>query len=272
VRPITVDEHDTLRDPIGRFLLGAAGEEERQQMEARLFADDEFMAELQDREDALIDDYAHGRLADGDRAAFERRFLGSPSGRARVAFARAAARLAPPAASRRATRPPAWLPTAAAVVFAIGAGLMGARAVRLGDELAGERARAAAREQDLLRQVDSARRPAPPMPPAPLLVLRAQGTRDSGETPELAAPGAGTVVIAVTLPSGAAYASYQAVLRTAEGGLVWEDAGLQPEGSTVRLTIPATVLRPGDYILTLSARRRTGPAAELSDHYFRVAG
>jgi hypothetical protein len=105
-----------------------------------------------------------------------------------------------------------------------------------------------------------------------LLVLRAQGTRDSGETPELKAPASGTVTVAVPVPAGAGYASYQAVLRTAEGALAWEDAGLHPDGGLIRLTIPTRALPPGDYIVTLAGRRRTGPAAELADHYFRVVG
>lgn len=266
---ITVDERDPARDPIGRFLLGAASEEERQQVEARLFADDEFLAELQDREDALVDDYAQGRLAEGDRAAFERRFLASPQGRARVAFARAAARLAPPAAPAR-TWAPAWLPAAAAVVFAIAAGVLGLRAVRLGDELADERSRASAREQDLTRRLD-ALKPTPQASSPPAFVLQAQGTRSAGEIREMKARGSGTVVLAVPLPA-ARYTSYQAVLRTPEGALVWEDAGLQPEDPNLRVTVPGTALPPGDYILTLSGRRRTGPAVELADHYFRVVG
>ncbi|HET9314986.1 MAG TPA: hypothetical protein VFQ51_05325, partial [Vicinamibacteria bacterium] len=150
------------------------------------------------------------------------------------------------------------------------AGLLGVRATRLGDELAAERARASAREQELTRRLDAALTPTPPA--APALVLQAHGTRDTGETPEMKAQVGGTVVLAVPLPPGARHGSYQAVLRTAEGALVWEDAGLQPEGSTLRLTVPATALPPGDYIVTLSGRRRTGPPAELADHYFRVVG
>jgi hypothetical protein len=127
VRLITVGERDTDRELIARFLLGTAGEDERQQAEQKLFADDDFLAELQDREDALIDDYAHGRLADAMRGAFERRFLGSPQGRARVAFARAAARLQPREA--RTARPWTlrWLPAAAAVAFAITTVALGVR-------------------------------------------------------------------------------------------------------------------------------------------------
>jgi hypothetical protein len=268
VRRTTVDERDTTRDVIGRFLLGAASEEERQQVETRLFAEDEFLAELQDREDALVDDYAHGRLQGDDRTAFERRFLASSQGRDRVAFARAAARVKPGASVRG--RVPAWLPTVAAAVFATAAIGLGVRSAQLGDALRRDHARALAREQELTRALESARQPASEPSAPPALLLRAYGTRDQGETPELKARPLGPVAIAAPLPSGARHASYQAVLRTAEGALAWEDAGLLADGATVRVTIPAAALAPGDYILTLSGRGRTGRAVELEDYYFRV--
>lgn len=266
-------ERDDTRDLIGRFILGLASEEEQQQVEVRLFADDELLAEVQDREDALIDDYAHGRLAGQAHAAFERRFLASAQGRARVGFARAAARLRPHEARTRRASPARWLPAAAAVAFAVTTAVLGMRTLHVGQERDDERARFSAREQELARQLQEALRPTPPPPREPSLVLRAQGTRDSGVTPELRlASGGDAVVVAVPLPPGQAYASYQAVLRTAEGALAWEDAGLHPDGSSIRVTIPAAALSPGDYILTLAGRKRTGPPAELADHYFRVVG
>ena len=268
-----MDERDTDRDLIGRFLLGTASEDERQQAEQRLFAEDDFLAELQDREDALIDDYAHGRLADQARGAFERRFLASPQGRARVAFARAAARLQPREALSGRSWTPRWLPAAAAAVFAIATVALGVRTIQVEEERRDQRARSSSRELALARQLEDALHPTLQPPREPALVLRAQGTRDSGVTPSLRlAAGIDTVVIAVPLPAGPASASYQAVLRTAEGAFAWEDAGLHPDGGLIRLTIPARALPPGDYIVTLAGRRRTGPAAELADHYFRVVG
>ena len=259
-----MDERDSDREPIDRVILGTAGEDEHARLEDRLFADDGLLPELQDREDALIDDYVHGRLPEEARAAFERRFLSSARGRERVAFARAAARH-----SRAAVRrPPAWLSAAAAAVFAVTTAALGVRTLQVARDREDERSRFATREQQLTRQLEAARRPAPVAPPVPAIVLGTQGTRDSGTTPELARPAAGPVVIAV--PVAAGYASYSAVLRTAEGALAWEDAGLHPDGATIRLEIPDGALPPGDYILTVAGRKRTGPAAELADHYFRV--
>lgn len=270
----SVDERDTDRDLIGRFLLGGASEEERQQVEERLFADDAFLADVQDREDELVDDYAHGRLDRNARPSFEQRLLSSARGRERLAFARAAARLAPaPAAARPWT--PAWLPTAAAAVFAMVAAALGVRTLHEAREGAEMSARFGAREQELLSAVETERARAQPLPalsPPIALVLGSGGTREGGDAPQLAVPkDVPAVGIAVPVASRPAYASYQAVLRTPEGALVWEAAGLHPQpAQRLVLDIPTDVLGRGDYILTLSGRGRMGPAVELADHYFRV--
>ena len=263
-----MDERDVERDLVGRFLLGTASEDERRQAEERLFADDAFLTELQDREDELIDDYAHGRLSGDARARFERRFLASAGGRARVAFARAASRVRPPARAWSL----GWLPTAAAAVFAIATAALGVRTLQYERERRDERARVTAREQELTRRLEEVLRPTPPAPPVYVIMLRAEGTRDSGATRVLNTPaGIESVVVVAPLPAGPEYASYQAVLKTAEGRFVWETAGLHAADRQVRPRLPADVLPPGDYILTLSGRTRTGPPTELADFYFRVA-
>ena len=165
---------------------------------------------------------------------------------------------------------PLWLPTAAALVCAIAAGLLGVKATRLGHELAYEREIAAEREQDHQRRLAAALAPRPQPSTAPPLVLHAQGTRDGGATLEMKARASGLVVLAVPMVDAQRWASCQVVLRTAEGAFVWEDAGMPIDLPNLLVTIPATALPPGDYILTLSGRRRTGPPVELADHYFRV--
>jgi hypothetical protein len=268
-----VDERDRDADRLRRFLLGTASEDERRQVEERLFGDEEFLAELEDGENALLDDYAHGRLPDAERPAFETRFLRTAAGRERVAFARAASRWPRAGASR--WRVAAWLPQAAAVLLALSTAVLGARTVQLGRELREERNRSSARELDLARAAEAERSPvAPPdASPAPAFVLGAGGSRGAEGAPELAVPADEPAVrIAAPLPPGAPQASYQAVLRTVEGALVWEDAGLQPDRGQILLVVPREALAPGDYILTLSGRQEAGPPRELSDHYLRVVG
>jgi hypothetical protein len=50
--------------------------------------------------------------------------------------------------------------------------------------------------------------------------------------------------------------SYSAVLRDPQGREVWRDEGLQrKEGDTLNLSLPATLLRPGDYTFEVDGRR-----------------
>jgi tetratricopeptide (TPR) repeat protein len=60
---------------IRSYLLGGVTEEDRQWIEERLLADDDFIDYLSLVEDEIIDDYLFGTLARGERERFENRFL-----------------------------------------------------------------------------------------------------------------------------------------------------------------------------------------------------
>ena len=69
--------------------------------------------------------------------------------------------------------------------------------------------------------------------------------------------------------------TYQVVLRTVEGAEVWRKAPIkarpQPtNGSLASVSIPASKLGAGDYILTVSASRGARQAEELNRYFFRV--
>lgn len=71
-----------------RYLLGLLPEEELEQVEERLFADDEFAERIAAVEMDLIDEYLRGELLPADLEPFERRLLARPGSRERVAHAR----------------------------------------------------------------------------------------------------------------------------------------------------------------------------------------
>ncbi len=74
------------------YLLGDLPDEERERVEERMFADDEFYEQIEAMKAELADDYARGELSSRERARYESRFLTSTNGRERLAFARAMAR------------------------------------------------------------------------------------------------------------------------------------------------------------------------------------
>src|SRR5262245_30680755 len=97
---------------LARYLLGNLTEDEQIRVEDRAFADPDYMGALNAAEADLIDDYVKGELAQGDRLAFESRFLTSPQRRKKVEFAQALARVtaeAGPVASRVPRQPIKWL-------------------------------------------------------------------------------------------------------------------------------------------------------------------
>lgn len=167
-------EHDDL---LVRYLLGQLSEQEQSGVELRLFADDDLYEHLLAVEDDLRYDYAQGRLSELEREAFERRMLGAPADRDRVAFAeavleataaRAAARRHAPAASgglwtaiRRALEwlrtPAVGLAAAAAVVTIAFAAWLYVETGRLRSEAAREQSERAARERNLELEIAAER-------------------------------------------------------------------------------------------------------------------
>jgi hypothetical protein len=71
------------------------------------------------------------------------------------------------------------------------------------------------------------------------------------------------------------YQRYHASIETPEGRNIFSGAALRPmssaEGRTVPLTVPATVLTPGDYIVRLSGANQGVAGESVAEYPFRVA-
>jgi hypothetical protein len=70
------------------YLLGAATEEERRQVEELLFLEDDYEEQIKVVEDDLIENYLSGNLSDDEKNRFERHFLTTPQHRENVNRAR----------------------------------------------------------------------------------------------------------------------------------------------------------------------------------------
>jgi len=111
-----------------------------------------------------------------------------------------------------------------------------------------------------------------PQANVPILFLdavRGGGTSNEAPTHRLRRPpGAGSVVLALQLDPPFA-PSYQVVLRDAGGQELWRGAGLRPnEMDVLSLSLPGSLLAPGNY--TLTAEGVGVPAAPASRFSFRV--
>lgn len=76
-------------DLIRRYLLGQLAEDEREHVEEKMMADNEFFNAVLLAEDEMIEEYVQGELSESDREGFEASFLSTPEGRQQVAYAKA---------------------------------------------------------------------------------------------------------------------------------------------------------------------------------------
>lgn len=111
--PMKLDSNSEIL--IRRYLLGAVSEAEREDVESRLMADDDFFQQLNLIEDELIDEYLDRGLSPTDSRLFEEVFLCAPERQHKLRFAKAlrtyAARAA--ASEGRAKAAPWWQPVLA---------------------------------------------------------------------------------------------------------------------------------------------------------------
>ncbi|HZT60122.1 MAG TPA: hypothetical protein VFA21_16060 [Pyrinomonadaceae bacterium] len=274
------------------YARGRLSPQMRERFERTYLADPNRRAHLRFGEAlaAKLDQIAASRVADGAEesgASWWQRFISSlAGGRRALAFSLALAVLLLSMFS-------AWL-------FMRGERfrreLSGARDAQAADEqrerearqqLAGEQAR----EQELTAELESARgetkpqpTPAPPAPPPKVfappavaaLVLLASGVRgvETGAPPTLIIrKDTQQVRLQLRLRENE-YQNYQLVLRSVGGGEVFSRGSLKPthgtSGASFVLTLPASKLAAGDYILALKGATPGGELEDVSQSLFRV--
>jgi hypothetical protein len=248
---MNMSSHDVMR----RYLLGLADPQSREELEQRLFSDDQvYWERLTIAEDELIDDYAAGVLGAEESAAFTSTFLCSDERRSKLSFAQAIREYA------REGRPMRrgvwdWLRTPAAVprwVAAVAASLLLMAA-------------------GLAWQLGTGIRPA-----APLAVTVAPGLlRDAGAETARVRPAKDCQVVHLDLQAVAGpYTEYAATLHDENGAPLWSQfslAGAAREGVViVRVTVPCELLPEGDYWVRLSGIAPGQEPAALDRYDFRV--
>jgi hypothetical protein len=267
-----------------RYLLGELPETEMEALEHEYFTDPDVLSRVRGIEDDLIDDYAAGVLSPHAREAFERNRLATPAQRERVLAARALRLLATEPGTAEARRPatgirfwPAFGALAAILLLSFVATRWRRPNVLISDKPAPSVARA---ESPI---------PAPPTPsavdtPRPthatfVLALAPLLTRGPGEPPQVRLPPrVAEVIIEFQGEPGAlaadARARLSASLATVEGHSVWAGrAQVRTRAARADLLasarVPASVLKPDDYIATLKTEGR-GEGADSFRYFFRI--
>lgn len=272
---------DKAQPTIRRYLLGRLDEAGRGQFEERFVTDPEFREAALIVEEELIDDYLAGLLPADEQADFDARYLSGPRQRQELKLARAvrdyALTSAAPAPSVERKDPlrklldiltgggrlPAPVAAALLIVAVVGP-LLWWVSTRHGDEPQLATAAAVAR----LNKEPYGAEPSLSVPLTDIL------SRSGGQAQKFAVPdGIDIVQLQLALPA-TPYQSYQVTLRVTDGAELFTavDLGAQQTGAgrLLNLRLPARLLTPRDYTLSVSGRTADGRAESVTDYYFRV--
>ncbi|HEX4950134.1 MAG TPA: hypothetical protein VFZ34_25940 [Blastocatellia bacterium] len=96
-------------------------------------------------------------------------------------------------------------------------------------------------------------------------------SRSSDKRPQIVLPStARTVRLQIGLERGDDFPSYRVEINTAQGQTVWTRDRLQPQGRLIPLTIPAQMLRTGQYEVTLQGVTEAQQTEDVRFYYFDV--
>jgi hypothetical protein len=259
------------------FLLGRLAGEERERVDARLFADDEFFALLRGCEEELIRDHLTGRLSREDETLFRRKYLTTPLFRENVKFASAIVYAIGGRASiteksrpirRSGIRPGRWrlsLAIACATAAVLGIGL-------LQSEFSTRRlsAQIALLQQSQHRLQETVAASAGRRVLASFVLTPGLQRRNSEHASVLSLPpGDGQVEFQLQADSDSRATRYRVAIQTAEGPEVWSSVvhpGPARDGA-IGISVPVGIFRPADYIAVLDDADG-GPAHE--SYAFRI--
>jgi anti-sigma factor RsiW len=223
------------------YLLGGLTPEERDQIECRIFEDDDFADFLREREADLVDGFTSGTLNEADRRRFAV-LAGNPTWAAKLSVSRWVATQGARTPFRQAPRTiPWWLGWAAALTLAVFAGWM-------------------ARENGLLRA-----RIAKPADSLVASISMAAGTQRDSSDRMFVIP-ASSEVLRVEVPAESGYEDY--VLSVEGPGVAFSVPALR-RAETIVGWLPSAMLSSGHYDFLLKAKR-SGASELLATYPVRI--
>jgi hypothetical protein len=266
---------------IRRYLLGRLDEAGREQFEERFFKDAEFREAALIVEGELIDDYLAGLLPTDAQAHFAAHYLAGPRQRQELTLAKVIreyaleSAAAGPAVAPRAPGlklldfftgrgwQPALVVAALLLVALVGSWVWWVNRWQ-GNEPQTATAAAIAQLNKQPYSVESSFS----------IPLTGFHNRASGQGQKFAVPADIEIVqLQLALPA-TPYQSYQATLRVADGAELFTVGDLSARqteaGRLLNLRLPARLLTPGDYTLSVSGLTTAGLAEGVADYYFRV--
>jgi hypothetical protein len=272
---------------IRRYLLRDLDEADEARLDERVLSDQSFFEVVELVEDDIVDEYVRGETPPAARRGVEA-FLSTPERQRHVNLTQALARerqrldaSTSPGATRivasvgHAAGPPHWtrwalLAAAASLMITASASVyFGVQARRLRAELIA----AIEPQSEQLRALDRrvSELSAPPLALSFLLIPDISERSSSGPPLVLEVPaGANRLALQLDLAPSRLPSRYDVSIRRVGGPQVWGESGLDvPGGPNAHLTVtvPAAVVRPDDYVVSVSA----AGGQQTIEYRFRVA-
>jgi anti-sigma factor RsiW len=263
-----------------RYLLGELSEDEQLQVEEQFFTDDDSFQQLQALEDELRYDYARGNLNRRERELFEKRFMATPADRERVSLAKSVIEKTFEAAAGLERAPkrsiwqvfgaffaqPSFAPIAAMLAISCATGLLmeefrlrgrldqvQTASQKAADSINRELAQERGRREQLEQQQSAAVQQKPRIPTILSFVLLPGMTRDVEGPKRLLIPAdTDSVRLQLDIKNKDVQPSYRASLQNLDGMELWSQ-DVRSAGSAVAVTLPARLLKAGDYLVELKS-------------------
>lgn len=270
-------ELEQQREVIRNYLLGTLTEERREQVEQRLMTDSDYRDEVLMVESELVEDYLSDTLSADECDKFDKHYLSAPRQQknlklTKVLLKKAAQSTKPlPAAKPNLFRrliiffqssgPRLQLATVSLILLAVvGAGVV----------LQMWRLRETSGLREELAQLNTAQSILSPDSAVASATLLPVSVREQGALPRVTiTPTVKVIQLRVPITSNA-YQNYKVELRTIEGEQVVEFESQRQAGEPLIVQLPARILEPNDYMLTVSALNAQGLTENLGEYAFRV--
>jgi len=287
-----------------RYLLGQSIADERSSIERRLMVEQQYLDELTQAEEELIDEYTRGKLDKAEQEQFESLFLNVPERREKVAFAKAFNRYlarhplaikhgAPePLASGAWRRVAVALMAAAVILLAVVSIFLYRKSIQIKDQLASSEAQRLSseerekllsrqlqelqkRNQDMAQELADLKAGLPSGHPTLVTLTLSPGwSRGADASPTVHLSTATKRLRLELLTEAVRYKTYTAEIQTVEGQHIWSGDRFQIGRSggqqLASIILPSSLFPQGDYLVKLSGTDGNGTTGRVATYYFRA--
>lgn len=268
------------KEVLKQFLLGELNEERRQQVEERLLTDSDYRDEILIIEDELVEDYLTEKLPPDDRGNFEKHYLSAPRQQRNLKLTKVLLQ----AAAESAKTPPysetnllqnlkdIFWPRSQKLRLAVASLILLAVVGSVVTYNVWQSRRQSAELQAELVRLNVPGNILTPGNSVPSVTLLSFNLRDKGTPlPRLPITPASDVAQLRVTSTANTYQKIKVEIHPIGGDqLIQFELKPQPVGDTLILQLPARLLKPNDYVVTIRGVNAQGVIEDVGEYAFRV--